>query len=168
MNKKVLGKILVCLSFLLSQFLFLTGCKSTPLGKEKVDINGMVYDTDNKPVVNYTIYIDGNAFCTSDIGGRFVLKGIEKGSHIFWGKGEGYLGIEKEIVIYDKSQILYIRIPTIDSVFSEAFEHIKKDDFTKAEKLINEVLESDSDNEDALYFLKTIKKLAGEEDEDEE
>ena len=70
MNKKVF-LILSALS------LFLCGCKSVPGENEKIDINGMIYDTANRPVANYRIYVDGKGMCTSDIGGRFLSCGIK-------------------------------------------------------------------------------------------
>ena len=78
---------------------------------------------------------------------------------MFSGFAEGYLCVEEKVVVYDKAQILYIRIPTIESKFQSAFEHIKKDEFEKAEKDISEVLESDGENETALYFMSVIEKL---------
>ena len=159
MNRKIFVKVTeLIISFMMLQIYF-TGCAGVPGEKEKINLNGMVYDTQNRPVVNYRIYIDGKGECVSDIGGRFLLKGIRKGEHVFSGFGEGYLGIEEKIVVYDKSQILYIRIPSIDTNFERAFELIKKGDYDGSEKLVREVLECDGENEDALYFLETIEKL---------
>ena len=161
MNKKI---------FLLLIFtvVILSGCKSVPGADEKIDINGMIYDTGNRPVANYRIYIDGKGECTSDIGGRFVISGIKKGEHVFSGFCEGYLGIEKKITVYDRSQILYIRVPSVESCFSQAFDFIKKGRLEEAEHLIREVLESDGENEDALYFMKTINSLRRENAKTEE
>ena len=144
---------------LFSASLFLAGCKTVPGEKEKIDINGMVYDTQNRPVVNYRIYIDGNGVSTSDIGGRFYVSRIQKGEHVFSGRGEGYLNVEEKIVVYDKAQILYIRVPSIESMFESAFVNIKNGEYEKAEEIINEVLETDKNNEDANYFIKTIEIL---------
>lgn len=154
MNKKVL--ILLSLTVLMT-----TGCKSVPKSRERITLNGMVYDTQNRPVANYRILIDGNGKCTSDIGGRFVINGIRKGEHVFSGWGEGYLKVEEKIVVRDKSQILYIRVPTVESRFKEAFEFIKRGELERAEKNVREVLDSDAKNEDALYFIEVIERLRG-------
>ena len=159
MNKKVLLSLTV-LTLLTELF---TGCNSVPGARDRIALNGMIYDTDNKPVVNYRIYIDGKGECTSDIGGRFVIKNILKGEHVFSGFAEGYLSVEEKIIVTDKSQILYIRVPSLESKFREAFEYIKKEEYVKAEKIIEEVLESDSENETALYFMSVIEKLKGRE-----
>ena len=163
MNKKV---FLLILTFTAAALIF-NGCKSIPGEKEKINLNGMIYDTDNKPVVNYRIFIDGKGVSSSDIGGRFVIKNISKGEHVFSGYAEGYLSVEEKVVVYDKAQILYIRIPTIESKYEAAFEYIKKEEFEKAEKAVNEVLESDSGNETALYFMSVIEKLKERKESEE-
>lgn len=159
MNKRM------CLVFGVLLILF-SGCRSVPGEKERINLNGMIYDSQNRPVVNYRIYIDGKGVCTSDIGGRFVIKNICKGEHVFSGYGEGYLNIEKTVAVYDKSQILYIRVPSIESRFKEAFEYIKKDEPERAEQLIRQVLESDAQNEDALYFISVIEKIKERKEND--
>lgn len=159
MNKRKIVKAALQIILIILVQMYVAACAGVPGEKEKIDLNGMVYDTQNRPVVNFRIYIDGKGECVSDIGGRFLLKGIRKGEHVFSGFGEGYLGIEEKIVVYDKSQILYIRIPSIDTNFERAFELIKKGDYDGSEKLVREVLECDGENEDALYFLEIIEKL---------
>lgn len=152
-------------SVLTGIIVLLAGCRSVPGSREKITLNGMIYDTDNRPVVNYRIRIDGRGVCTSDIGGRFLIKKIRKGEHVFSGYGEGYLKIEEKIVVYDKAQILYIRVPAVDAKFREAFASIKKREYEAAQKTINEILESDKDNEDALYFIEVIEKLRRKHEE---
>ena len=159
MNKRKIVKAALQIILIILVQMYVAACAGVPGEKEKIDLNGMVYDTQNRPVVNFRIYIDGKGECVSDIGGRFVLKGIKKGEHVFSGSAEGYLGIQERIVVYDKAQILYIRVPSIESYFEKAFELIKKKDYDSAEKLVREVLECDGENEDALYFLETIEKL---------
>ena len=157
MNKKNLYLALaVCL--------ILTGCASVPESREKINVNGMVYDTENRPAVNYEIYIDGRGMCVSDIGGRFVIEGVKKGSHVLTGKGEGYLDISEEVMIRDKEQILYIRVPSVESRFKKAFSFMNDGAFDMAEGCVSEVLECDRDNTDALFFMSVISYLKGESD----
>ncbi len=152
MNKKLLQISAVLL-------IFFTGCKTVPGSQDKISLNGMIYDTENRPVVNYKIYIDGKGKCVSDIGGRFLISKIQKGEHIFSGNGEGYLDIEEKIVVYDKSQILYIRVPAIETKLKEAYVFIQNKEYNKAEKCIEEVLLCDEENEEALFFMTVIKHL---------
>ena len=161
MNRKVIfAAAVLCLLF--------SGCASVPGSREKINLNGMVYDTDNRPAVNYGIYIDGKGMCVSDIGGRFVIEGVRKGVHVLTGKGEGYLDISEEVTVRDKEQILYIRVPSVESRFREAFSFIKDGSYAKAEEMIGEVLECDRENTDALFFMSVISYLKGDYVEAEE
>ena len=137
--------------------LFFFACKSADPSKAPVTLNGMIYDTQNRPVVNYTICVDGEYKCQSDISGRFVLKDIQKGEHVITGSGDSYLDINENAVIYDKAQILYIRVPSVESKLKEAFSYLEEDLFEKAEESIGEILLSDEDNTDALFFMCVVK-----------
>ena len=155
MNRKIIYAAVV-------MSMFFTGCNSLPESREKINLNGMVYDTDNRPAVNYGIYIDGKGMCVSDIGGRFVIEGIKKGVHVLTGKGNGYLDIREEVTVQDKEQILYIRVPSVESRFQKAFSFIEGGSYDMAEECIREVLECDKENRNALFFMSVISYLKGE------
>ena len=145
--------------------LILAACKTTPKSKAKVTLNGMIYDTQNKPVVNYTILIDGLYKCQSDISGRFILKDISKGEHIISGYGDRYLDIYEQTVIYDKAQILYIRVPSVETKLKEAYSYLEQEHLEKSEECIKEILASNEDNTDALFFMGVIKLRQGSKEE---
>ena len=149
-------------------FILITGCKSISKKAEVISINGMIYDTQNRPVVNYTIFADGNEMCSSDIGGRFFIKKIEKGEHAFTGRGNGYLNINENVVINDKEQIIYIRVPSIETKLEEAFSLMKEGRYDKAGECIGEVLEADEGNTDAVFFMSVIEFLEGNKQQAEE
>ncbi|MBO4640449.1 MAG: hypothetical protein J5710_11890 [Treponema sp.] len=155
MMKKFLISITVLLIF------FSTACKSVDLAKAPVTLNGMIYDNQNKPVVNYTICVDGVYCCQSDISGRFVLKDVPKGEHVITGYGDRYLNIKETTVIYDKAQILYIRVLTVEAKLNEAFMYLEQSFFEKAEESVREILLCDEDNTEALFFMTVIKYQEG-------
>ena len=140
---------------------FVTGCSGVPKSGEKIMLNGMIYDTQNRPVVNYMVLIDGKYAASSDIGGRFVIKSISKGEHVFSGNGSGYLSIEEKVTVYDKSQILYIRVPSVEARLREAYSLLEEKRYEKAEAVIEDVMESGGENEDSLFFMCVIKHLRG-------
>lgn len=171
MNKKVFKnvirkkKFILTVSALVFTWLVFSGCAATPKSQEKIELNGMIYDTQNRPVVNYDIYIDGKYECTSDIGGRFLIKNIKKGEHDFYGTGAGYLNIQEKISVRDKLQIIYLRVSSVETKFSEAYEFLKEGELNKAEECAQEVLECYEDNIDALYFMCVINYLKGKKEE---
>lgn len=145
--------------------LLLCSCSSVPSAHEKYLLNGMVYDSENRPAVNYKIYLDEKLAAISDIGGRFAVKNVKRGEHNLSGEGNGYLKINEKIQVYDKNQIVYIRVPAVETKFKEAFEYIKNGKYEKAEECINEVLECKGDNLEAVYFLCVINYLNGKTEE---
>ena len=145
--------------------LFLCACKSMGVKPEKIGLNGMVYDTSNRPVVNYTIFIDGKKECVTDIGGRFYIKSITRSVHDLKGEGEGYLSVSQKITVTDKSQVLYIRIPSVEEKLDEALGFLTRNDIEQAEKCIEEVLDSDGQNSDALFFKAALCLLKGNKEE---
>lgn len=145
--------------------LFFCACKSINPAKDPVTLNGMIYDTQNRPVVNYTIYIDGEYKCQSDISGRFILKDVAKGIHFITGEGDSYLNINEEVVIYDKAQILYVRVPSVSAKLKEAYTYLEQGLFEKAEESIGEILSCDDGNTDAILFMSVIKLRQDKKDE---
>lgn len=139
-------------------------CSSVPK-TEKITVNGMVYDTENRPAVNYNITLNGKVVAITDIGGRFTLNNIKTGTYNFSGFGEGYLSITDTVDIFDKSQILYLKVPTIESKFKEAYDYINQSKYSKAKNSIKEVLESDENNSIALYFMSVIENFTGNTNE---
>lgn len=144
---------------------FLCSCKTVPKNNQKITLNGMVYDSENKPAVNYQIYLNGKCVATSDIGGRFSIDDIKIGSYKFLGKGDGYLDIEENIEVYDKNQILYLRVPSIESKFQEAYSYLIEQKLSQAELCIMEILENNNKNSTALYFMGIIEYLKNNTEE---
>lgn len=153
------GIVLLTLTVIL-----LAACKSTQSSKaEVIALNGMIYDTSNRPVVNYTIFIDGKKECVTDIGGRFYIKKISRDIHDLYGEGEGYLNIRQKITVTDKSQVLYIRLPSVEDKLKQALDFLDRGELEEAERCVEEILESDENNSDALFFKAALCLLQGKE-----
>ena len=151
-----MGKSKYMFFVILITLIFSNSCKTVPRERELIDVQGMIYDTENRPVVNYRIFIDSKYVAITDIGGRFTLSNVKVGVYKFWGSGDGYLNIEDEIKIIDKTQIIYLRIPAVESKFKEAYESLKNNQLDDARKCITDILKTDEMNNDALYFMSII------------
>lgn len=154
--KKVFGVIIA------GMIITLFGCKSVPGNNGEITVNGMVYDTENSPAVDYRIYLNGNYAAVTDIGGRFTLNNIRYGQYDLTGNGTGYLNMSDSIAVFDKSQIIYIRVPSIESKFQEAYTLINQHKYSQAESCINEILDTEASNYTALFFMSVIKYLEGD------
>ena len=154
------GIVLLTLTVIL-----LAACKSMQSSRaEIIALNGMIYDTSNRPVVNYTIFIDGKKECVTDIGGRFYIKKITRDVHDLYGEGEGYLNIRQKITVTDKSQVLYIRLPSVEDKLNQALDCLDRGELEEAERCVEEILESDENNRDALFFKAALCLLQGKEE----
>ena len=140
----------------------LCSCNSVPKNSGKITVNGMIYDTENRPAVNYKIYLDGKYAAITDIGGRFTLNNIKCGQYDFTGNGIGYLNMKDSVEVFDKGQILYIRVPTVESKFQEAYTLINQHKYKQAELCIQEVLDTEACNSTALFFMSVIEYLEGD------
>lgn len=143
-------------------FIVFCSCSSVPRNSGRITVNGMVYDTENRPAVNYEIYLDDRYLAITDIGGRFTLNNIKCGSYEFTGRGTAYLNTKETIEIYDKSQILYIKVPAIETKFQEAYMLITQNNYSQAEVCIKDVLDTDKNNSTAIFFMSVIKYLKGD------
>jgi hypothetical protein len=135
--------------------LFITGC-ATPkgfIGKE--DIHGLVIDASNKPVSGYCLTINNKTFFTNETG-MFTAEKISAGSHHLSGYGEGYISINKNIEIINKSALLYIRVLSIDEIIEQSESLFKSGEWLEAEKIIAQALPAVSDEKhlrrDMIYF----------------
>jgi hypothetical protein len=89
----------------------LCGCKSSPYGKVAVGLNGMVYDFENRPLAQYVVALGGRAPAATDINGRFFFPNVKPGVYKLAGRKEGYESYEGDIVVSDRRQIVYFRVP---------------------------------------------------------
>jgi hypothetical protein len=71
----------------------------------------MVYDFENKPVSQYIITIDNRTPVSTDINGRFFVPKVRSGKHKIRGTKGGYEEYKGEIIMNDRRQIVYFRVP---------------------------------------------------------
>ncbi|AEE16749.1 tetratricopeptide repeat protein [Treponema brennaborense] len=144
----------ICTVFVL--ITLLTGCATTNGRKSKLDMHGMIYDWDNRPVGNYLIRLDNGAEALSDISGRFALSNIKRGTYAITGSGTGYERFSDTVDITDSRQILYIRIATIGQLLDAVHTEIRELKTQDAERHIATLLQTDPGNTDALYYQAII------------
>jgi tetratricopeptide (TPR) repeat protein len=113
--------------------LFLSAaCTTTGYKRGTAGLNGMVYDFDNKPVPQYIIEIDGKNPASTDINGRFFIPRVRSGKHEIRGRREGYEEYRGEIIINDKRQIVYLRVPSLSQLLNLADNSLSKNNVEEA------------------------------------
>jgi hypothetical protein len=141
--------------------IFVLGCSSVPKGYAgKENIHGLIVDSNNSPVSGYCITIGENKYYSNETG-LFTIDKIFAGSYHMIGTGHGYLEIEKDIVINNKKEILYVRVYSLDEVLNEVENCFNAKDWEKAEDVIAHAAESvlygeNTDRKDIVLFYKAI------------
>lgn len=142
----------------------LAGCRSVPGGGERITLRGMVYDRSNRPVGNYVISVDGKPRGITDIGGRFVLEDVERGTRVLAGQGQGYCSFSDVTEVVDSRQVLYIRVPTTTQMLEEALAYGKEGQLEEALACVEEALTAEESRE-ALFCKAVLLYLSGRHQE---
>jgi len=131
-------------------------CKTAEFGFKTADINGMVYDFSNRPVFNYEVVLGENFFGSTDINGRFTLLKVPLGNHKISGSKSGFENYNDEVIIKDKEQIIYIRIPSQNQLLAMADEALASNNFTLAEEMAERAYQIDKNNIETLFYYAAV------------
>ena len=150
-NKKI-----VSLPFIIFTIFSFLSCKTAEFGFKTTDINGMVYDFSNRPVFNYEVTLGKRHFGNTDINGRFTLSNVPFGSYKINGSKTGFENYDGEVVIKEKGQIIYIRIPSQNQLLAIADEALAANNLTLAEEMAERAYQIDKNNIEMLFYCTTI------------
>jgi tetratricopeptide (TPR) repeat protein len=150
-NKKT-----VFLQFIIFIAFSFLSCKTAEFGLKTTDISGMVYDFSNRPVFNYEVTLGEKYFGSTDINGRFTLSKVPFGSYKINGSKIGFENYNGELVINDKGQIVYIRIPSQNQLLALADEALAANNFTLAEELAERAYQIDKNNVEMLFYYAAV------------
>jgi len=143
-------------AFVIFISLLFFSCKTAELGFKTMNISGMVYDFTNRPVFNYEVTLGKRHSGSTDINGRFTLSNVPLGSYIIHGSKTGFENYNGEIVIKDKEQIIYIRIPSQNQLLALADEALTANNFALAEELAERAYQIDKNNVEMLFYYAAV------------
>lgn len=145
---------------------YIASCKTAEFGHKTLDVNGMIYDFENRPVSNYTIAIGEEEKYSSvtDINGRFLIPKVPYGSHSLHGEKFGYESYQGEILINDRGQIVYVRIPSFRQLLDLADEAISGNDFATAEEFLNRARTTGQINAELVLYEAILEFRQGKYD----
>jgi len=156
MNKKMIGKQLWFLLFIISVAFLPFSCKTAEFGFKVTNISGMVYDFSNRPVSNYEVVLGKWYSGSTDINGRFTLLKVPLGNYKIRGSKKGYEDYTGEVIIKDKGQIIYIRIPSQNQLLAMVDEALAASDFILAEEIVERAYQIDKNNVEMLFYYAAI------------
>jgi tetratricopeptide (TPR) repeat protein len=131
-------------------------CKTAEFGFKTTDVSGMVYDFSNRPVFNYEITLGKRHFSSTDINGRFTLLKVPLGSYKKKEKKNGFENYNGEVIIKEKGQIIYIRIPSQNQLLTRVDEALAANDFMLAEEIAERAYQIDKNNTEMMFYYAVV------------
>ena len=137
--------------------LFAVSCRTAEFGFKVIDIHGMVYDYSNRPVAHCEISLGGKYNTLTDINGRFTLVKIPAGTYTLTGFKTGFENYIDEIIIKDRGQIIYFRIPSQNQLLDLVDEALTSNKFSLAGEFVERAYQIDKNNIETLFYYATVK-----------
>ncbi len=133
-----------------------TGASSDPYAFETAQLYGMIYGQDNEPVSGALLLVNGEPGPTSDLEGRFVLPDLARGDHVVSISKNGYEPTEVSFQFLNQTQVLYLRMRSIDDIIRTAEQAVRESQLDRAAELIDRALEVDPHHADARFLLAAL------------
>lgn len=131
--------------------LLVTGCKTTSL-IYGVNINGMVYDFDNRPVAGYHLKLNDDLEVVTDITGRFTFEKVKLGEYLLTGESSRYETYEGKIIIYDQDQVIYLRIPSFSQLINLTDKALEENNLQEAEGFLKRAAAMNIQDIDVMIY----------------
>ncbi|GHV77505.1 hypothetical protein AGMMS49942_23260 [Spirochaetia bacterium] len=135
----------------------LFSCKTAEFGYKVIDVNGMIYDFSNRPIPNYKIFLGEKYSSTTDINGRFLISKVPAGDYIIHGEGGGYESYQSAVVIYQREQIIYIRLPSFKQLLELADTALAKNQINEADAYLVRAGLLGEETTELLFYRATVR-----------
>ena len=120
--------------------LALTGCQTKGPALEgafdSAPVSGIIFDQDNRPCSNVIITLQEDRYAKSDVTGRFVFLTVPPGDYSIVFEKEGYETIAVPFPFYSRTQVLYVKMTSLDQLISLAETAIEDRKWRKAEEYL--------------------------------
>lgn len=142
---------------------FAVSCKTAEFGVRRFEINGMVYDFENRPVSGYELSIDGKKAVT-DVTGRFSVAGMTAGNHAINGGKTGFESFSGDIDARGAESIAYIRIASERQLLDLACAALDDGDVSKASGLVVRAENTGHASSDCRFLGAVVRFRMGDAD----
>ena len=126
-------------------------CKTTSM-LYGVNINGMVYDFDNRPVAGYHLKLNNDLEVVTDITGRFTFEKVKIGEYVLKGQSNAFEPYEGQVTIYDQNQVLYLRVASFSQLINRTDKALEEDNLQEAEAFLTRAVAMNSEHIDSLLY----------------
>lgn len=112
--------------------LLFSACATADFRRGRIDVHGMVYDFENRPVAGYLVSLDGKEKAVSDAMGRYVIPSLPAGEYGLRGSREGFEDYEADVSVTSKTDIQYLRVASAEQLLSLADASLESGDLEEA------------------------------------
>jgi tetratricopeptide (TPR) repeat protein len=131
-------------------------------GFDKAPLYGMVYDDRNEPCQGALIHVDGSAGPRADLSGRFVVPDLARGTHGIAVEKAGFERLETTVDFFDKSQVLYLKVISLDQLLGRIEDALAQRRLTDAGALVARAEAVDGAHTDVRYLKAVYLLKSGE------
>jgi len=142
---------------LMAVALFAVSCKTAEFGFKVIDVNGMVYDFSNRPVPFCEVTMGKRFRSSTDINGRFAMPKVPVGTYTITGTKKGFESYSEEVIIKDRGQIVYFRMPSQSQLLTLIDEALSANNLDVAEEMAERAYRIDDKNIEMLFYYATVK-----------
>jgi tetratricopeptide (TPR) repeat protein len=142
-------------------------CASNPAQKKTSQgLYGMIYDGDNRPVMEVKIYVGNKFSAISDIHGHFSLAKLKTGkTYRIRAYKESYEEVGLGIYYTDPANVLYINMYHTDQLLSRAEQALRDKDWSQTALLLSRADAAHGDYPSIQYLRGVLAFHKGEYDE---
>lgn len=105
---------------ILAACLFSGACKTAEFHHEQIDVHGMVYDFENRPVGGYAVTLGGRKPVVSDAMGRYAFPSVPAGEYVLAGSMEGWEEYETLVSVNSRTAVQYLRVASAEELLTLA------------------------------------------------
>jgi len=109
--------------------------------------------TESRGVAGARISLDGEKEVVADSQGRFLLPRVRTGTHTLRVRREGYLPVERRIEFLNRSEIVYVRLLSVEEARLRAVRAYESGRLDPAEELARRLVEYQEGDLVARYLL---------------
>lgn len=120
-----------CAVAVLIFFLF-GACRTAEFHHTQIDVHGMVYDFENRPVAGYSVELDRTHSAVTDAMGRYAFQSVPSGEYTLIGQRQGYERYETMVSVNSRTEIQYLRVASAEQLLSLADEKLSNGDLPAA------------------------------------
>lgn len=148
-----MNKIALAAAYVSIAMGILASCQTTDAKKNQFQVNGMIYDLENRPVSEAFIEVDGKKVSSTDINGHFSLSNMKLGqSYSIRFLKPLHEVVELKFSYTDASQVIYVNLASGKQLVSMAESALKESDWQKTERFLDRAIAAGYDQTETAYL----------------